>query len=128
MNICSFNLPKETGSVTIKNRILGLDFGLHIVFSFAKIKNFAFDQIYAWILKTTSSLLFMLKQKKNQNENLFSCRSQRVRAAMFPETPEEGLEIPSTQTNPTQTTAVQNLSEPSQENKIKSLVYWQGVI
>ena len=34
---------------------------------------------------------------------------------MFPETLEEGLEIPSTQMDPAQPTAVQRLSEPSQE-------------
>ena len=33
---------------------------------------------------------------------------------MFPETPEEGIEIPSTQLDPSQPTAVQRLAEPSQ--------------
>ena len=43
---------------------------------------------------------------------------------MFPETLEEGLEIPSTQMDPTQPTAVQRLSEPSQENKLKLVNHW----
>ncbi|KAM9792419.1 junction plakoglobin a [Neosynchiropus ocellatus] len=41
-------------------------------------------------------------------------RAQRVRAAMFPETLEEGTTILSTQTDPAQMTNVQRLAEPSQ--------------
>ncbi|KAM7393820.1 hypothetical protein PAMP_020661 [Pampus punctatissimus] len=41
-------------------------------------------------------------------------RAQRVRAAMFPETLEEGTTILSTQTDSTQMTNVQRLAEPSQ--------------
>ncbi|XP_044202087.1 junction plakoglobin-like [Thunnus albacares] len=41
-------------------------------------------------------------------------RAQRVRAAMFPETLEEGTTILSTQTDPSQMTNVQRLAEPSQ--------------
>lgn len=41
-------------------------------------------------------------------------RAQRVRAAMFPETLEEGVTILSTQTDPSQMTNVQRLAEPSQ--------------
>ncbi len=48
------------------------------------------------------------------NQQLNQTRSQRVRAAMFPETLEEGIEIPSTQLDPAQPTAVQRLAEPSQ--------------
>ena len=48
------------------------------------------------------------------NQQLNQTSSQRVRAAMFPETLEEGLEIPSTQMDSAQPTAVQRLSEPSQ--------------
>ena len=51
-------------------------------------------------------------------------RSQRVRAAMFPETLDEGLEIPSTQMDPAQPTAVQRLSEPSQGNKQPTLKHF----
>ena len=54
------------------------------------------------------------EQVDEMNQQLTQTRSQRVRAAMFPETLEEGLEIPSTQMDPTQPTAVQRLSEPSQ--------------
>jgi len=39
---------------------------------------------------------------------------------MFPETLDEGLEIPSTQLDPAQPTAVQRLSEPSQETNLFS--------
>ncbi|KAA0202151.1 hypothetical protein HAZT_HAZT009802 [Hyalella azteca] len=39
------------------------------------------------------------------NQQLTQTRSQRVRAAMFPETLDEGLEIPSTQYDPAQPTA-----------------------
>ena len=48
------------------------------------------------------------------NQQLNQTRSQRVRAAMFPETLEEGIDIPSTQLDPTEPTAVQRLAEPSQ--------------
>ena len=54
-------------------------------------------------------------------------RSQRVRAAMFPETFEEGTEIPSTQLNANQMTAVQRLAEPSQmlKHAIVNLINYQ---
>jgi len=52
------------------------------------------------------------------NQQLNQTRSQRVRAAMFPETMDEGLEIPSTQLDPLQPTAVQRLAEPSQMLKV----------
>ena len=48
------------------------------------------------------------------NQQLNQTRSQRVKAAMFLETQDEGLEIPSTQLDPAQPIAVQSLSEPSQ--------------
>merc|ERR1712223_306336 len=48
------------------------------------------------------------------NQQLNQTRSQRVRAAMFPETLEDGIEIPSTQVDPREPTAVQRLAEPSQ--------------
>merc|ERR1719210_2705187 len=43
------------------------------------------------------------------NAQLNQTRSQRVRAAMFPETLEDGIEIPSTQLDPREPTAVQML-------------------
>ena len=54
-------------------------------------------------------------------------RSQRVRAAMFPETLDEGMEIPSTQFDATQPTAVQRLSEPSQmlKHAVVNLINYQ---
>ena len=58
------------------------------------------------------SFKFILSAEMNQQLN--QTRSQRVRAAMFPETLEEGIEIPSTQLDPAQPTAVQRLAEPSQ--------------
>lgn len=48
------------------------------------------------------------------NAELNVTRSQRVRAAMFPETLDEGVEIPSTQFDPSVPTAVQRLAEPAQ--------------
>merc|ERR1711971_264558 len=54
------------------------------------------------------------EQVDEMNQQLNQTRSQRVRAAMFPETLDEGLEIPSTQLDPAQPTAVQRLAEPSQ--------------
>ena len=55
-------------------------------------------------------------------------RSQRVRLAMFPETLDEGVEIPSTQLEPNQPTAVQRLAEPSQMLKtaVSNLIHYQN--
>lgn len=61
------------------------------------------------------------------NQQLNQTRSQRVRAAMFPETLEEGIQIPSTQIHPDQPTAVQRLSEPSQmlKHAVVNLINYQ---
>lgn len=61
------------------------------------------------------------------NQQLSQSRSQRVRAAMFPETLEEGIEIPSTQFIPTHATAVQRLAEPSQmlKHAVVNLINYQ---
>lgn len=61
------------------------------------------------------------------NQQLSQTRSQRVRAAMFPETLEEGIEIPSTQFDQAQPTAVQRLSEPSQmlKHAVVNLINYQ---
>lgn len=61
------------------------------------------------------------------DQQLNQTRSQRVRAAMFPETLEEGIEIPSTQFDPSQSTAVQRLSEPSQmlKHAVVNLINYQ---
>lgn len=48
------------------------------------------------------------------DQQLAQTRSQRVRAALYPETLEEGLQIPSTQLDPNRPTAVQSLAECSQ--------------
>ena len=61
------------------------------------------------------------------NQQLNQTRSQRIRAAMFPETLEEGIQIPSTQIHPEQPTAVQRLSEPSQmlKHAVVNLINYQ---
>ncbi|XP_050419092.1 catenin beta [Patella vulgata] len=61
------------------------------------------------------------------NQTLNQTRSQRVRAAMFPETLPEGVQIPSTQIHPDQPTAVQRLSEPSQmlKHAVVNLINYQ---
>lgn len=61
------------------------------------------------------------------NQQLTQTRSQRVRAAMFPETLEEGVQIPSTQFDPAHPTAVQRLSEPSQmlKHAVVNLINYQ---
>merc|ERR1712165_668657 len=67
------------------------------------------------------------KEMEDMNQQLNQTRSQRVRAAMFPETLEEGIEIPSTQLDPTQPTAVQRLAEPSQmlKHAVVNLINYQ---
>ncbi len=53
--------------------------------------------------------------------------SYRVRRAMFPETVDEQMEIPSTQLDPGNPTAVQRLAEPSQllKNAVVDLINYQ---
>lgn len=70
---------------------------------------------------------FTQDQVDDMNQQLSQTRSQRVRAAMFPETLEEGIEIPSTQFDPQQPTAVQRLSEPSQmlKHAVVNLINYQ---
>merc|ERR1712227_297285 len=67
------------------------------------------------------------EQVDEMNQQLNQTRSQRVRAAMFPETLDEGIEIPSTQLDPAQPTAVQRLSEPSQmlKHAVVNLIDYQ---
>lgn len=54
-------------------------------------------------------------------------RAQRVRAAMFPETLEEGVQIPSTQYDAANPTNVQRLAEPSQmlKHAVVNLINYQ---
>lgn len=61
------------------------------------------------------------------NQQLNQTRSQRVRAAMFPETLEEGIQIPSTQIHAEQPTAVQRLAESSQmlKHAVVNLINYQ---
>ncbi|BES97248.1 Armadillo segment polarity [Nesidiocoris tenuis] len=70
---------------------------------------------------------FTQEQVDEMNQQLSQTRSQRVRAAMFPETLEEGIEIPSTQFDQGQATAVQRLSEPSQmlKHAVVNLINYQ---
>lgn len=70
---------------------------------------------------------FTQDQVDDMNAQLSQTRSQRVRAAMFPETLEEGINIPSTQFDAQQPTAVQRLSEPSQmlKHAVVNLINYQ---
>lgn len=70
---------------------------------------------------------FTQEQVDDMNAQLNQTRAQRVRAAMFPETVDDGMNIPSTQFNPQQATAVQRLAEPSQmlKHAIANLVNYQ---
>lgn len=69
----------------------------------------------------------MNAQMDDMNQQLNQTRSQRVRAAMFPETLDEGMEIPSTQFDPGQATSVQRLAEPSQmlKHAVVNLINYQ---
>merc|ERR1719216_201502 len=80
--------------------------------------------MFDWGLGTES---YDQEQVEDINQQLNQTRSQRVRAAMFPETMPEGLEIPSTQLDPAQPTAVQRLSEPSQmlKHAVVNLINYQ---
>jgi len=67
------------------------------------------------------------QEVEEMNQQLNQTRSQRVRAAMFPETLEEGIDIPSTQLDPAEPTAVQRLAEPSQmlKHAVVNLINYQ---
>jgi len=67
------------------------------------------------------------QQMQEMNDQFVSSRSQRIRAAMFPETLEEGAQIPSTQYDPNNPTAVQRLAQPSQMLKqaVVNLINYQ---
>ena len=80
---------------------------------------------YEWTTSYGSGITDEIMEEMSQQ--LTQTRSQRVRAAMFPETLDEGLEIPSTQLEPTQATAVQRLAEPSQMLKtaVVNLIHYQ---
>jgi len=70
---------------------------------------------------------FTPDQVDEMNQQLNQTRSQRVRAAMFPETLEEGIQIPSTQIHAEQPTAVQRLAESSQmlKHAVVNLINYQ---
>lgn len=98
---------------------------LRQLFSQVKISHFLF-----WKMKIRSKTIsckqvnmFLL----DVNQQLNQTRSQRVRAAMFPETLDEGVPIPSTQVHPDQPTAVQRLAEPSQmlKHAVVNLINYQ---
>lgn len=80
---------------------------------------------YDWTTSYGSGITDEIMEEMSQQ--LTQTRTQRVRAAMFPETLDEGLEIPSTQLEPTQVTAVQRLAEPSQMLKtaVVNLIHYQ---
>uniref|UniRef100_A0A3B3VF33 Junction plakoglobin a n=1 Tax=Poecilia latipinna TaxID=48699 RepID=A0A3B3VF33_9TELE len=63
---------------------------------------------------TTTRYVTTTTVTKEQPGETRQSRAQRVRAAMFPESLEEGTAILSTQTDPSQMTNVQRLAEPSQ--------------
>ena len=64
------------------------------------------------------------------NQQLNHTRAQRVRAAMFPETMDEGIQIPSTKIHPDQVTAIQRLAEPSQmlKHAVANIINYQVIV
>ena len=58
---------------------------------------------------------------------LFACFSVRIRQAMFPESMDDGSNVPVPQLDPTANTAVQRLSQPSQmvKNAVVDLINYQ---
>merc|ERR1719216_163152 len=80
--------------------------------------------MFDWGLGTQG---YTQQEVEEMNQQLNQTRSQRVRAAMFPETLEEGIDIPSTQLDPTEPTAVQRLAEPSQmlKHAVVNLINYQ---
>ncbi|XP_022918631.1 armadillo segment polarity protein isoform X2 [Onthophagus taurus] len=123
------NSPKEQTLMWQQNSYLGVDSG---------INSGAATQVPSLSGKEDEEMdLFDLDQGYNQgftqdqvdemNSQLNQTRSQRVRAAMFPETLDEGIEIPSTQFDQQHQTAVQRLAEPSQmlKHAVVNLINYQ---
>ncbi|ESN94528.1 hypothetical protein HELRODRAFT_189420 [Helobdella robusta] len=72
--------------------------------------------------------VYMQEQINDMNQQLTQTRSQRVRAAMFPETfNDEEIQIPSTQKHFGQMTTVQRLAEPSRmlKHAVVNLINYQ---
>lgn len=98
-------------------------------------------EICTAMLRQMCSVCFMITQATLVYSYRLSCivlsvdidgqyamtRAQRVRAAMFPETLDEGMQIPSTQFDSATPTNVQRLAEPSQmlKHAVVNLINYQ---
>ncbi|UYV74419.1 CTNNB1 [Cordylochernes scorpioides] len=85
------------------------------------------EHVFEWDQNAGFTPAFTEDQVDEMNQQLTQTRSQRVRAAMFPETLDEGMEIPSTQFDTSNPTAVQRLAEPSQmlKHAVVNLINYQ---
>merc|ERR1711860_392572 len=93
-----------------------------------QLEHFVVDSGYSSAaISSCQTSSYKYSKMEDMNQQLNQTRSQRVRAAMFPETLEEGIEIPSTQLDPSQPTAVQRLAEPSQmlKHAVVNLINYQ---
>ncbi|NP_001080749.1 catenin beta 1 S homeolog isoform X1 [Xenopus laevis] len=81
--------------------------------------------LYEWEQGFTQS--FTQDQVADIDGQYAMTRAQRVRAAMFPETLDEGMQIPSTQFDSAHPTNVQRLTEPSQmlKHAVVNLINYQ---
>ncbi|MBN3325922.1 CTNB1 protein, partial [Atractosteus spatula] len=81
--------------------------------------------LYEW--ETGFSQSFAQDQVADIDGQYAMTRAQRVRAAMFPETLDEGMQIPSTQFDGAHPTNVQRLAEPSQmlKHAVVNLINYQ---
>uniref|UniRef100_A0AAR2LF83 Catenin beta 1 n=1 Tax=Pygocentrus nattereri TaxID=42514 RepID=A0AAR2LF83_PYGNA len=81
--------------------------------------------LYEW--EQGFSQPFTPEQVADMDGQYAMTRAQRVRAAMFPETLDEGMQIPSTQFDSANPTNVQRLAEPSQmlKHAVVNLINYQ---
>ncbi|MGH0129939.1 UNVERIFIED_CONTAM: hypothetical protein FKN15_039860 [Acipenser sinensis] len=81
--------------------------------------------LYEWEPGFTQS--FTQDQVADIDSQYAMTRAQRVRAAMFPETQDEGMQIPATQFDGAHPTNVQRLAEPSQmlKHAVVNLINYQ---
>ncbi|XP_060757169.1 catenin beta-1-like isoform X2 [Neoarius graeffei] len=81
--------------------------------------------LYEW--EQGFSQPFTPEQVADMDGQYAMTRAQRVRAAMFPETLDEGMQIPTTQFDSTNPTNVQRLAEPSQmlKHAVVNLINYQ---
>uniref|UniRef100_A0A8C6KAD0 Junction plakoglobin a n=2 Tax=Nothobranchius furzeri TaxID=105023 RepID=A0A8C6KAD0_NOTFU len=116
--------PLDSGSIKVQkwqNTMYAVDSGIQSGATTIRDEEFEVPVTKKVYMTTT------VTQQEPDLEQYTMTRATRVRAALFPESLEDGATILSTQTDPSQMTNVQKLAEPSQmlKNAIIHLINYQ---